>query len=131
MEVSAAVNGKAHLGGHDPAIRVTWEKLRTSFWLVPTLMAAAAGVLAMAATWADRLLIHADPAGMPVFVFVSTTNGARDVLSTLLSSMITMTSLIFSITMVVLSLAANQFDPRLIRSFMSSPHTQFVLGRSS
>jgi uncharacterized membrane protein len=128
VEVSAAVNGKRHLGGRDPAVRVTWEKLRTSFWLVPSLMAAAAGVLAMAATWVDLRLAEVDPAGMPVLVFVSTPSGARDVLSTLLSSMITMTSLVFSITMVVLSLAASQFGPRLIRSFMSSPHTQFVLG---
>ncbi|MCF6368255.1 DUF2254 domain-containing protein [Rhizobium sp. TRM95001] len=96
--------------------------------MVPSLMAAAAGVLAMAATWGDLRLAEVDPAEMPVFVFVSTPNGARDVLSTLLSSMITMTSLVFSITMVVLSLAASQFGPRLIRSFMSSPHTQFVLG---
>jgi uncharacterized membrane protein len=42
--------------------------------------------------------------------------------------MITMTSLVFSITMVVLSLAASQFGPRLIRNFMASPHTQIVLG---
>jgi uncharacterized membrane protein len=30
--------------------------------------------------------------------------------------------------MVVLSLAASQFGPRLIRNFMASPHTQIVLG---
>jgi len=50
------------------------------------------------------------------------------VLSTILSSMITMASLVFSITMVVLTLAASQFGPRLIRSFMSNPQTQVVLG---
>lgn len=49
-------------------------------------------------------------------------------LSTILSSMITMTSLVFSVTIVVLSLAANQFGPRLIRNFMASPQTQVVLG---
>jgi uncharacterized membrane protein len=62
------------------------------------------------------------------FVYVSTPGDAREVLATILSSMITMASLVFSITMVVLSLAANQFGPRLIRSFMASPQTQTVLG---
>jgi uncharacterized membrane protein len=42
--------------------------------------------------------------------------------------MITMTSLVFSITMVVLTLAANQFGPRLIRNFMANLQTQIVLG---
>ncbi|HZH27618.1 MAG TPA: DUF2254 family protein [Azospirillaceae bacterium] len=53
---------------------------------------------------------------------------ARSLLSTLLSSMITMTSLVFSITMVVLAQAASQFGPRLIRSYMADPGTQVVLG---
>jgi uncharacterized membrane protein len=65
---------------------------------------------------------------VPWWVYVSSLDDARTVLSTLLSSMITMTSLVFSITMVVLSLAANQFGPRLIRNFMASPQTQIVLG---
>ncbi|MFN7103676.1 MAG: DUF2254 domain-containing protein [Pseudorhizobium sp.] len=128
MRYPRAMMGRGALGGANPAVQVVWEKLRTSFWLVPSLMAVVALALAVAATWADFRLADANPASMPRFIFVSTPDGARDVLSTLLSSMITMTSLVFSITMVVLSLAANQFGPRLIRSFMSSPHTQFVLG---
>jgi uncharacterized membrane protein len=65
---------------------------------------------------------------LPWWIYVSSPDEARNVLSTLLSSMITMTSLVFSITMVVLSLAASQFGPRLIRNFMASPQTQIVLG---
>jgi uncharacterized membrane protein len=42
--------------------------------------------------------------------------------------MMTMVSLVFSITIVVLTLAANQFGPRLIRNFMASPQTQLVPG---
>jgi uncharacterized membrane protein len=57
--------------------------------------------------------------------------GARDaseLLSSLLSSLITMATLIISITMVVLTLAAGQLGPRLIRNFMSDWRTQSVLG---
>jgi uncharacterized membrane protein len=74
------------------------DYLRTSFWFVPSLMS------------------------------VGEAADARAALSTILSSMITMASLVFSITMVVLSLAARQFGPRLIRSFMTNLQTQIVLG---
>ncbi|HSH26597.1 MAG TPA: DUF2254 domain-containing protein, partial [Wenzhouxiangella sp.] len=49
-------------------------------------------------------------------------------LSTLLTSMITLATLAISITMVVLTLAAGQLGPRLIRSFMADKRTQFMLG---
>ncbi|MCJ8518863.1 putative membrane protein [Pseudorhizobium tarimense] len=121
-------NSVSTAGGSSPGLKVVREKLRTSLWLVPTLMAITAIAISAAATSVDAVLADLDPAKVPIFVFVSTPSDARDVLSSLLTSMITMTSLVFSITMVVLSLAANQFGPRLIRSFMSARHTQLALG---
>jgi uncharacterized membrane protein len=53
---------------------------------------------------------------------------ASTFLSSLLSSMITMTTLVVSITMVVLTLAASSLGPRLIRSFMGDWRTQSILG---
>jgi hypothetical protein len=53
---------------------------------------------------------------------------ARDLLSTLLGGMITMTSLVVSITVVVLSLAANQLGPRLIYNFIEDRRIQSVIG---
>lgn len=114
-------------------LRTIWDDLRTSFWFVPSLMAlgglglvfAGYALDARLSARADRLLPWFVPSW---FLYVDTPEDARDLLSTLLSSMITMTSLVFSITMVVLSLAARQFGPRLIRSFMASPQTQIVLG---
>jgi uncharacterized membrane protein len=120
--------GRYAMSGFNPGVRVVREKLRTSLWLVPTLMAGFAVALSAAATIADGVVADADPGNMPIYFFVSTPSDARDILSALLTSMITMTSLVFSITMVVLSLAANQFGPRLIRSFMSSRQTQLALG---
>jgi uncharacterized membrane protein len=112
-------------------LRTIWDYLRTSFWFVPALMALGAVLLVLGGHALDRRLSAG--AALPWFVpswflYVDTPEDARDLLSTLLSSMITMTSLVFSITMVVLSLAASQFGPRLIRSFMASPGTQIVLG---
>lgn len=53
---------------------------------------------------------------------------ARNLLSAIMSGMITMTSLVVSITMVVLSLAAGQLGPRLIANFLSDRQIQAVLG---
>ena len=49
-------------------------------------------------------------------------------LSSLLGSLITIATLVVSITRVVLTLAAGQLGPRLIRTFMGDRRTQIVLG---
>lgn len=54
--------------------------------------------------------------------------GARAILSTIASSMITVAGLTFSITMLTLQLASSQFGPRLLRNFMRDRGNQLVLG---
>jgi len=109
-------------------LRTVWDGIRTSLWFVPSIMMAGAAVLAALGIWLDLNVFGADNQNLPWWIYVSEPGDARNVISTLLSSMITMASLVFSITMVVLSLAASQFGPRLIRNFMASPRTQIVLG---
>ena len=106
---------------------MAWDRLRTSFWFVPSLMAAAGIGLLIAAFAIDSRLTPLRGRA-PWYLYVGDPTDARAVLSTLLTSMITMASLVFSITMVVLTLAASQFGPRLIRSFMANLQTQVVLG---
>jgi len=53
---------------------------------------------------------------------------ASRLLATLVTAIITMTALALSITMVVLTLAANRLGPRLIRSFVDDRRTQLALG---
>ncbi|MGD9615063.1 MAG: DUF2254 domain-containing protein [Alphaproteobacteria bacterium] len=108
-------------------LRTLRESLRTSLWFVPSLMAASAVGLMVITIAVERPMTEIGP-GTPWYLFVGNPADARAVLSTILSSMITMASLVFSITMVVLTLAASQFGPRLIRSFMANPQTQIVLG---
>ena len=54
--------------------------------------------------------------------------GARAILSVIASSMITVASVIFSITMLTLQLASSQFGPRVLRNFMRDRSNQIVLG---
>ena len=104
-----------------------WDALRTSFWFVPGLMAALGAVLMTLTSAVERSMPRAHTHA-PWYLFAGEPGAAQNLLSTILASMITMASLVFSITMVVLSLAASQFGPRLIRSFMAHPQTQVVLG---
>ena len=49
-------------------------------------------------------------------------------LGTLAGSMITLAGLVFSMTLVALSLTSSQFGPRLLRNFMRDRTNQVVLG---
>jgi uncharacterized membrane protein len=62
------------------------------------------------------------------FLYSGDAEDAPQFLSDLVTAMITMATLVVSITMVVLTLAAQQLGPRLIRSFMADRRTQFTLG---
>ncbi len=100
------------------------EKLRGSFWPVPGL----ALVLALAA---GLLLPHvhvATEGALARVVFAGDAAGARGVLGAIAGSVITVTSLTFSITIVTLQLASSQFSPRLLRTFLRDLRVQSVLG---
>src|SRR5918993_1484610 len=104
-----------------------WEAVRTSYWLVPGLMTGAAVALAFAMVQLDQ----AAQAGgwLPhAWFFVSGNEEARAVLSTIASSMITVTALVFSLTIVALALASQQYGPCLLRGFRSDPAMKLALG---
>lgn len=54
--------------------------------------------------------------------------GARAILSTLAGSMVTLAGVTFSITIVALTVASNQFGPRLLANFMRDTGNQVSLG---
>ncbi|MFQ6776944.1 DUF2254 family protein [Cereibacter sphaeroides] len=96
-------------------------------WFVSSVMIGLGALLALGAAAADRKITGA--AGeVPWFVPVSAPAEARDLMSTPVTAMVPATSLIFSISMGVLTLAATQFGPRLVRNFMSMRQTQLTLG---
>jgi uncharacterized membrane protein len=62
------------------------------------------------------------------WVYSGGPEGARAVLSTIAASMITVAGVTFSITIVALTLASQQFGPRLLRNFLRDVGNQVVLG---
>lgn len=101
-----------------------WDAVRSSLWALPLAMVCGACGLAFA-----TLHLAVDLGGSSVwYLFSGSSQQAPQFLSNLVTAMITMATLVVSITMVVLTLAAQQLGPRLIRSFMSDRRTQATLG---
>ena len=57
-----------------------------------------------------------------------TADAARQILTTLAAAVITVVGVVFSITIVTLTLASTQFGPRMLRNFIRDRGTQFTLG---
>ena len=104
-----------------------WERVRTSFWLVPALMALAAAALSYATVALDRRL-GSEAMGTLGWVWSGGASGARSVLSTIAGSMATVAGVVFSVNIVALTLASSQFGPRLLRNFTRDLGNQLVLG---
>lgn len=90
-------------------------------------MALLAVGLATAMWWLDYYLKSIDELLVPE-AYQTDAAGAQAILTTVAGSAISVASLVFSITVVVLSLAANQMGPRLLENFMKHNRTQLVLG---
>ena len=90
-------------------------------------MSCAALLLAFAATTTDRLYLFRTGA-RHWLIYSGGADGARTILSVIAGSMITVAGVVFSITIVVLSLASSQFGPRLIKNFMNVRANKIVLG---
>jgi uncharacterized membrane protein len=104
-----------------------WSNLRSSFWFLPSLMVAVSMAVAIA-------LIQADSAGSDRWLsqwprlFGVGPEGARQMLATLAGSMMSVMGITFSMTLLALALASNQYTSRILRNFMRSRVTQATLG---
>jgi uncharacterized membrane protein len=65
---------------------------------------------------------------LPSWMIFGTADAARQILTTLAAAVITVVGVVFSITIVTLTLASTQFGPRMLRNFIRDRGTQFTLG---
>ena len=100
-----------------------WDALTSSLWFVPSLMTLLALCLAFASVAVDDAITD-----QTSWAYGGGPEGAREVLSAIASSMITVAGVAFSVTIVALTLASQQFGPRLLRNFMRDTGNQVVLG---
>jgi uncharacterized membrane protein len=104
-----------------------WADLRSSLWFIPTVLVLIAIVLAVSLIQVDS---HIDPHLWDTWprLFGAGAEGSRGMLAAIASSMITVAGVVFSITIVVLSLASSQYSPRVLHHFMRDRTHQTVLG---
>ncbi len=103
-----------------------WENVRSSLWLVPALLSAAAAGLAALFLWIDEVA----PAlgGARAWLFGGTADAAQTLLSAIAGSLITVVALAFSITIVAVQQASSQYSPRVIRNFIEDRGNKIVFG---
>ncbi|MGY6588878.1 MAG: DUF2254 domain-containing protein [Wenzhouxiangella sp.] len=102
--------------------------VRTSFWFVPALLVAGAFVGAFLMVWVDGWMDLPENGLLERLVYSGDADGVRSILSTIAGAMMTIAGVVFSLTMITLTMASSQFGPRLIRNFMKSRGNQIVLG---
>jgi len=108
-------------------IKMYWIALRDSLWFIPALLTILAVVIAIGLVRFEAAL---DLTSFRVGHWLGggSAAGARSVLSTIAGSLITVTGVVFSVTIVALQLASSQFTPRILRNFMADRSNQVVLG---
>nr|WP_301289615.1 DUF2254 domain-containing protein [Natronocella acetinitrilica] len=104
-----------------------WNLVRSSFWFVPSLMASGAVALVFASVAVDEPLTDWLAVNLG-WTFRGEAEAASAVMEVIAGSMITIAGVVFSMTLVALSLASSQLGPRLLRTFMRDTSTQVVLG---
>jgi uncharacterized membrane protein len=103
------------------------EALRTTLWLVPSLLVVAVGLLFILTYALDRAAYRGDIT-FPHWINHGSADAGRQILSAIAAADITVVGVVFSITIVALTLASQQFGPRMLRNFMRDRGTQYTLG---
>lgn len=103
------------------------DQLRQSYWFLPAIMAFAAVLLAGGMIWLDT---YVGSEWMDDFAWLTASrpSGARQVLSSIGGSMITVAGTVFSVTIAAVVYASGQYGPRLLSNFMSDRGNQLTLG---
>ena len=100
---------------------------RASFWFIPSVLTVVSLVVATfivdTELSLDRPLHEATGISRAMSL-----ESARLVVSTIAGSMITVVSLVFSMTLVALTMISQQLGPRILQRFMDDRPTQIVLG---
>jgi uncharacterized membrane protein len=104
-----------------------WEELRTTFWVVPSLLVIVATVLFVVTFEIDLAAFH-HHLTLPFWIRTGSADAGRQVLIAIAAAVITVVGVVFSITILALTLASQQFGPRMMRNFVRDIGNQITLG---
>jgi uncharacterized membrane protein len=103
------------------------EELLTTLWLVPAALVVGAAVL-FVVTYELDLAVGRHHLELPGWIHTLSPSDARVVLTAVAAAVITVVGVVFSITILALSLASQQFGPRMMRNFVRDIGNQLTLG---
>ena len=101
------------------------ERFYDTFWLIPALFLIGSLLLAVITRAVDDTL---SPVITRTAPWVVSASAASVVLATLATAMLTFLGVVFSIGLVALQLASQQFSPRVLRNYVRSTTTKVALG---
>jgi uncharacterized membrane protein len=101
------------------------EAARSSLLVVPGAITLALLALSIVTVRVDDWL---GPDNAVSDLFRGNVASARSVLSAIATATITLTALVFSITMLVLQMASAQYSPRVLRTYLRDANSQVALG---
>jgi uncharacterized membrane protein len=99
------------------------EKAQASVWTTPALFVVLAIIFSQVTLALDRFVDNSSG-----WFFISSSENAITLLSTIATSSLSLAGLSFSSIMVTMSLASGQFGPRLLRNFMKDRSSGVTLG---
>jgi uncharacterized membrane protein len=108
-------------------VAVIAEAFRSRIWPLPVLGLLAAVILGVFVPELDARIDKMIGSGYTRYLFTGGPDAARSVLAAISGSLVTLTSLTFSLTVVTLQLASSQFSPRLLRTFSSDRFVHVTL----
>jgi uncharacterized membrane protein len=103
------------------------EALRTNLWVIPVVETVGV-LLFFAVSYAVDRAAYDGLIQLPSWVLSGSADSARITLATVAAAIITVVGVVFSITIVALTLASTQFGPRMLRNFVRDRGTQLTLG---
>lgn len=129
MARRARLSSYAPSGGGRSRRLPSWrrEELLTTLWLVPAALVVGA-VLLFVATYELDLAASHHHLALPTWIHTLAPSDAREVLSAVAAAVITVVGVVFSITILALTLASQQFGPRMMRNFVRDVGNQLTLG---
>lgn len=108
-------------------LRLLWTRVRDSLWFLPGVLTLVGAGLAITVTQLEEVGVF-DVEILRSWAFGGGVDGARGVLGAIAGGLITVTGVVFSVTIVALQLASSQFTPRVLRNFTADRGNQLVLG---
>ncbi len=93
------------------------EKLNSSFWFIPILMLLITIGLAIGLIYLDSQVQFSHDGALQ-YLLPASVDSARSILTIIAGAMIGIAGTVFSITLVVLTLASSHLGSRLVRNFM-------------